>query len=198
MRTMIPTAAISAPITIASISALVGLFGVVLGLWVNGDRAERQRRRELHSRALAAVIAYGEMPFRIRRRRHEESERSSERIRLSEKFSAVQAEIATCRVLLNADGDARIAGAYGRLVEVARGTAGAEAHQAWKEPAIESDSEMNMAELFGRLTEFRSQLEIFEDELARATLPRRLRLARRIGQRKSRQGALAARGIPSR
>jgi len=177
---MIPTAAISAPIGIAAISALVGLFGAALGLWVNGDRAERQRRRELHSRALAAVIAYGEMPFRIRRRRHEESERSSERIRLSEKFSTVQAEISTCRVLLNADGDARLARAYGGLVEVARRTAGAEAHQAWKEPAIESDAKMNMAELFGRLSEFRAQLESFEKELARATLPRRLRAARRI------------------
>jgi len=179
---MIVTGAISAPVAIAAISALVGLFGVVLGLWINGDRAERQRRRELHSRALAAVIAYGEMPFRIRRRRCEESARSSERIRLSEEFSAIQAEIATCRVLLNADGDARIAEAYGHLVEVARRTAGAEAHQAWKEPAIESDTEMNMAQLFGRLAKLRSQLETFEDELARATLPRRLRFARKIRQ----------------
>lgn len=182
---MMPAATISVPIAIAAISTLVGLFGVVLGLWVNGDRAERQRRRDLHSRALAAVIAYGEMPFRIRRRRHEESEHSSERIRLSEEFSAIQAEISTCGVLLNADGDARIAAAYAGLVEVARETAGAEAHQAWKEPAIQSDPEMNMAELFGRLAEFRSQLETFEDELARATLPRRLRLARAIRQRKA-------------
>ena len=119
----------------------------------------------------------------------EESERSAERIRLSEEFSAVQAEISTCQVLLNADGDARIAEAYGQLVGVARKTVGAEARRAWKAPAITTDAEMNMAELFGHLGWFRIELEAFEEELARATLPRRLRAARSFRQRAGRAAA---------
>lgn len=82
-------AAISAPVGGAVIGAVIGLSGIVAGLWVNGDRAERQRRRDLHARALAAVVDYGEMPFMICRRRSEPEQRSAERIRLSDHFSKV-------------------------------------------------------------------------------------------------------------
>lgn len=49
-------------------AATFALLGVVATLWMNGQRTERQRRRELHARAMASIIAYGEMPYRIRRR----------------------------------------------------------------------------------------------------------------------------------
>jgi hypothetical protein len=111
------------------IGAAIALAGVLLGLAVNGDRAERQRRRDLHGRALAAVLAYGEMPFMIRRRRDEENERSSERVRLSDHFSGVKAEMSTCEILLAADGDERVSAAYRDLVLTARATVGAEAHE---------------------------------------------------------------------
>ncbi len=161
-----------------AIGAVLGLIGVLIGLWINGDRTERQRRRNLHGRALAVVIAYGEMPFRIRRRRCEDEHRSSERIRLSDAFSQVQAELATCQVLLAADGDRVVSDAYDQLIGVARKTAGAEAHQAWKEPVIKTDVEMNMADVFQRLKGFREELEAFEGSLAQATLPRRKKLRR--------------------
>src|ERR1700675_3176614 len=93
-------------------AAFLALLGVLLGLWVNGDRSERHRKRDLHARALAAIIAYGEMPFMIRRRRWEEAEQSAERVCLSDHFSTVKAEVSTCQVLLAADGDERLAGAY--------------------------------------------------------------------------------------
>lgn len=171
---MIATVTISAPV----VGAAIGLAGIVIGLWINGDRAERQRRRDLHARALAAVIEYGEMPFMIRRRRAEDDQRSAERIRLSDRFSRVKAEIATCQVLLAADGDNRISTAYDKLVETARDTAGQEAHEAWKALPISSDPEMNMGALFEALAPFREQFETFKADLARATLPRRLRLMR--------------------
>lgn len=99
----IMSVSISAPI----IGTIIAFAGVLLGLWVNGDRAERQRRRDLHARALAAILAYAEMPFMIRRRRHEPEHASAERVRLSDHFSAVKAELTTCQALLAADGDAR-------------------------------------------------------------------------------------------
>jgi hypothetical protein len=160
------------------IGAAIGLAGVLLGLAVSGDRTERQRRRDLHGRALGAVLAYGEMPFMIRRRRSEEKERSSERVRLSDHFSEVKAEMSTCEVLLAADGDERVSAAYRGLVLTARATAGAEAHEAWENPPIAHDSDMNMGALHVRLAPFRAGLREFELELASATLPRRMRMWR--------------------
>lgn len=158
--------------------AAIGLAGILIGLWIHGARAERQRRRDLHGRALNAVLAYGEMPFMVRRRRFEEEERSAERVRLSTHFSAVKAEISTCQVLLAADGDQRLSTAYDALVETARQTAGQEAHQAWEADPIEADPEINMESLFDRLEPLRNRLEHFQSDLARATLPRRRRLLR--------------------
>lgn len=162
------------------IGAVIGLFGIGVGLWINGDRAERQRRRDLHARALAAVVDYGEMPFMICRRRTEPEQRSAERIRLSDHFSKVKAEISTCQVLLAADGRVQVADAYEELVSTARSVVGKEAHDAWKQAPIREDSEMNMGVLFERLAPYRSQLASFQGALAHATLPRRQRLARRI------------------
>ena len=176
-------AAISAPVGGAVIGAVIGLFGVVAGLWINGDRAERQRRRELHARSLAAVVDYGEMAFMIRRRRCEPGERSAERIRLSDHFSKVKAEISACQVLLAADGHSRVTEAYEELVATARSVVGKEAHDAWQEEPIRQDSEMNMGPLFDRLGPYRSQLSSFQTALARATLPRRRRLINGIRHR---------------
>jgi hypothetical protein len=117
---------ISAPIG----GAAIGLAGILIGLWINGGRTERQRRRDLHARALAAVLSYAEMPFMIRRRRYEAEERSAERVRLSTHFSTVKAELSACQVLLAADGDQGLSNAYETLVETARQTAGREAHEA--------------------------------------------------------------------
>lgn len=163
-----------------TLAALLALGGVLVGLWVNGDRSERQRKRDLHARALAAIIAYGEMPFMIRRRRWEETEQSAERVRLSDHFSAVKTEVSTCQVLLAADGDEDLARAYDELVERARQTAGQQAHLAWTQPAIKTDAEMNMGHVFESLTPFRTQLDAFKDDLARSTLPRRKRVRRRL------------------
>jgi hypothetical protein len=158
-----------------AVGAVLALAGVFIGLWVNGDRAERDRRRRLHARALKAILDYAEMPFMIRRRRHEEGERSAERVRLSHHFSAVKAEIITCQVLLRADGDDDLADAYDTLFETARNTAGHQAHIAWTEPPIKKDEQMNMGPLFEKLEPFRDELERFETDLGRATLPRRRR-----------------------
>lgn len=181
---MIDLNAISPSVGGAAIGAIVGFIGIVIGLWVNGDRAERQRRRELHARALAAALSYGEMPFMIRRRRIDPEHRAEERVRLSDHFSEVKAEIATCQVLLAADGRRSISKAYDELVAIARTVVGSEAHKAWKEEPISTDAEMNMGPLFERLLPFRGQVDQFERALAWATLPRRQRFARWITGRR--------------
>jgi hypothetical protein len=174
----IVTVKISSPV----VGAIIALAGVLVGLWISGDRAERQRRRDLHARSLAAILAYAEMPFMIHRRRHEPEQASAERVRLATQFSTVKAELTTCQVLLAADGDQRLAAAYDTLVDVARRTAGQEAHDAWESPPITTDAEMNMRGLFDRMGGLRSQLDTFRIDLARATLPRRTRLRHRLNR----------------
>lgn len=191
-----PWAGITVEVNAATVGAAIAFTGVLVGLWVNGDRTERQRRRDLHARALAAICDYGEMPFVIRRRRHEPEARSAERVRVSDRFSAVKAEISTCQVLLGADGNQRIAKAYGDLFTTARISVGREAHDAWKEEPISSDREMNMGPLYERIVPFRDQLADFEGELAWATLPRRRRLWRTI--RRQRLGTGSRPGLRRR
>jgi hypothetical protein len=57
-------------------------------------------------------MEYAEMPFATRRRRFEPEERSAERVRLTTRFSEVQAKIAACQALPAADGKPAVAEAY--------------------------------------------------------------------------------------
>lgn len=176
----------SLSVFISVVVALIGLSGVLWTLWVNGDRAERQRRRELRARALEAVLAYREMPFMIRRRRSEPEERSAERARLSTHFSEVQTELATCENLLVADGPGWLAQEYQELVSIARSTAGRESDEAWKVDPITEDSEMNMPDLFGRLKPLNDGVDRFREHIAWAGKTRRARV--RVWRRPSRRG----------
>lgn len=108
--------------------ALVALIGVLLTLILGGVRAERQRKRDLHARALSAITAYGEMPYRIRRR----PPGADRRARLSDELSLTKVEVDTCQVLLAADGDERLSDAYDALYAIARRTVGKEAHDTWE------------------------------------------------------------------
>jgi hypothetical protein len=158
------------------VGALIGLTGVLWTLWVNGDRAERTRRRDLHARCLAAVLAYREMPFMVRRRRIEPEERSAERVRLSSHFSDVQTELSTCEHLLGAAGPDWLATKYQELVSIARATAGRESHDAWKTEPITEDSEMNMPELFTRLEPLNDELDRFREDISWADKTRRAKI----------------------
>lgn len=168
-----PTAAIAVHwYTIAA--AAIALLGVLATLLVNGARAERQRRRDLHTRALAAIIAYGEMPYRITRR----APGGENRARLSDDLSRIKAELDTCQVLLAADGDERLSNAFDDLYALARTTIGKAAHDAWTTPVIQSDTHMNQAKLYRKLAAFNSACDQFAHALRTATLPRRKRASR--------------------
>jgi hypothetical protein len=151
------------------IAPTVAVAVAALTLWINGERAERQRRRELQGRGLAAAIAYAEMPFSIRRRRYEAAHSSAERVRLTTAFSEIQAELTVCQALIDAEGDGDVAAAYQELVQATRKVGGSAAHDSWKEPAIESDPEMNMPELAARLAPLREHHARFAGAMQHAS-----------------------------
>lgn len=155
-------------------AAMIALCGVIATLWLNGSRTERQRRRDLHARALASIIAYGEMPYRIRRRAPGIESRAS----LSDDLSNVKAEVDICQVLLAADGSEKLSDAFDELYSVARETVGKAAHDAWGMPVAEADEAMNMGPLFRQLAPFNLARDQFAGDLRRATLPSRKRLWR--------------------
>jgi hypothetical protein len=140
----------------------------VITLFISGERAERQRRRELHARALAATIAYAEMPFAIRRRRSEAEHRSSERVRLTTRFSEIQAEISVCVALLEAEGDRPVSAAYRELVQATRDVAGAAARAGWNDEPITRDSDVNMANVAHELEPLAVHREHFADAIRHA------------------------------
>jgi hypothetical protein len=152
----------------------LGLVGVTLTLGINGHREERRRRLDNHARAIAAVVAYGEMPYRIRRRRCEDEHRSSERTRLSDAFSEIQAELASCEALIRADRDLDVADAYHQLVTVLRATAGKLAQQAWRTPPITDDTAVGMPDVFEALAAVRAQQQRCEAVMASSTRPWRI------------------------
>lgn len=164
-------------------SPILGLGGVALTLAVNGARAERDRRREVHARAIGAVVAYLEMPYAIRRRRNEVEQASAERVRLSDDFRSVQTELACCEALIRADPDLAVRDAYQRLVNALRSLAGGEAAGGWNTPPIESDDQMGMQELHNTLKPIRVEQALFEEVAAYSTQHVLLRPLSRLGRR---------------
>jgi len=148
---------------------VIGLVGVALTLWINGGRAERGRRRENHARAVEAVVAYQEMPYAIRRRRHEPDERSGERVRLSTAFGDVQAELASCEALMRADTDADVRAGFARLVAALKEHAGITAKEGWRHPPITEDSEMSLGDVQIALEPVRAEQQRFEETAASST-----------------------------
>lgn len=163
-----------APQWITAVAAALAFLGVVVTLAINGARAERQRRRDLHARALAAVTAYGEMPYRISRRAPGQEARAA----LADELSAVKAELDVCQVLLAADGDRRLADAYDDLCATARVHAGKLAAEQWEQPPPGEHASMNRPEIFQALKPFSERRDRFADDLRAATVPRVKRTVR--------------------
>jgi hypothetical protein len=109
------------------------------------------------------------MPYRIRRRRHEPEHASSERARLSDAFSEIQAELANSEAVLRTDPDAQVRDAYSQLVAVLRATAGKLAADAWTTAPVNSDRRMGLPEVFDALEPVREQQRTCETAMAVAT-----------------------------
>jgi hypothetical protein len=147
--------------------AVVLLVGVIT-LYVNGERAERWRRRDLHARGLAAAIVYAEMPFAIRRRQREQEHRSAERVRLTARFADIQAEISVCQALIESEDDPRIAAAYRELVVATRRIAGVAAREAWNDEPIGRDPDVNMPAVAEQLQPLAAHRERFAEAIRHA------------------------------
>jgi hypothetical protein len=140
------------------------LIGVIT-LLVNSERAERRRRRDLYARGLSVGLAYAEMPFEIRRRRHEPDQRSAERVRLASRFSEIQAELAVCHALIVAEGNQAVADAYTAYVAVTRKIAGGAARAAWTDEPITTDSDINMPDLNHELRPLAINRDVYVEQM---------------------------------
>lgn len=133
--------------TVSLIVALVGLAGVITTLYINGRRAERLRLRELYANGYAAVMAYKEFAFAIRRRDH--TAPASERVRLSDALSAVQRDVAYYQAFIGQrtttirGRPTAIATAYLQLVTATRTIAGGILRDSWNQSAITADAQMH-------------------------------------------------------
>jgi hypothetical protein len=126
----------------------------------------------MHSRAIEAVAAYLQMPYAIRRRRHEPESASAERVRLAEAFTAVQTDLACAEALMRTDRDPAVREGYANLVAVLRQDAGGEASRAWDLPPITRDDQMGMGDVHAALANVREEQQRFEQVAARSTEPR--------------------------
>jgi hypothetical protein len=156
-------------VAVALVTGAFGLVGIAANALVNGFRDRQERRREVFARALAACARYQEMPYVVRRRRTSNPE--GERIRISDELRSNQEDLTfyTAWTLGESDDVGR---AYGELVRQTRELAGTAIREAWSEPPIQRDEDMNMPDLgLGGLDEARSEYL--------AAVSRRLRLLSR-------------------
>lgn len=139
------------------IAAAVAFIGVLVTLWINGRRTHRERLRELHAGGWAAVQAYKEMAFAVRRRNLDE--RPAERVRLSEVMREIQRDIAYHEALIGRERSGRVATEYRNLVAKTREIAGGIIKTSWNEEPIRSDQQMHSPEIAVEL----QALKVFED-----------------------------------
>ena len=146
-------AAWGAPQTVVLIGGVVAAIVAMLGVWINGLRAERQRRRELYADALEATYAYREFAYVVRRRNPDKP--AEERIRISEALREIQRDLNKYEALMKIERCTAVAVAYRNLVAETREIAGGYMHDSWKTGGAERDEQMNIADIdFTRIDPF--------------------------------------------
>jgi hypothetical protein len=144
------------PVVVAAvITAGFAIVSWVLNAITTAIREDRGRRRDSFSKAFAAIVAYAEFPYVVRRR--DPRKEVDERIRISEALRGIQQEIAYYEAWLS--GESRAVGAaYAELVGATRRIAGRAIHEAWLAQPVANDPEMNMPDLgLGALWHTRQQ-----------------------------------------
>lgn len=141
----------------ALIGAALAFLAHMVVLLVNGSRARQERLRQLYAGGWAAVQAYKEMAFAIRRRNTED--RASERVRLSDAMREIQKDIAFHHALIGRERSGRAAAEYRNLVAKTREIAGEIIHRSWNQEPIAADSEMHSPEIAAEL----AAIKPFED-----------------------------------
>lgn len=128
---------------IPSFAVLIPLLIWVGNAMLTGRRQKNERKREVFSSAYAAVAAYKEFPYLVRRRGSNSAE---ERQRISEELRECQKNLAYYTAWLATE-SLIVSHAYGRLVEELRAVAGDYIHEAWLRPPIDSDENMNVTDI---------------------------------------------------
>lgn len=113
--------------------------------------------RELDAGGWAAVQAYKEMAFAIRRRNIED--RAGERVRLSEAMREIQKDLSYFEALIGRERPGRVSTDYRNLVAKTREVAGGIVRRSWNDEPISSDSDMRSPEIAKEL----AVLHAFED-----------------------------------
>lgn len=139
------------------IVAAIAFTGVMIKLWWDARSARRERLRELYAGGWAAVQAYKEMAFAIRRRNIDD--RPGERVRLSEAMREIQKDISYYEALIGRERSGRVAAEYRILVTKTREIAGGIIRRSWNEEPITSDSQMHSPEIAAEV----GPLKAFED-----------------------------------
>lgn len=125
----------------AVIAAVVGaVINVALAQHKN-KAEERARLRKTFAEAFEVAMQYKEFPYAIRRRRADQPE--AERVRLSEEMRAVQAKLSYFLVWTEGESET-VGAAYSELVTNLRRVAGKACNEAWKAPAVQDDTGMNV------------------------------------------------------
>jgi hypothetical protein len=132
------------PIIVAAITGAVSLLALAINAVLTAYRERVNRRREMFSKAFAAAVAYEEFPYVVRRRRVSAPE--DERIRISTELRKVQEDLSYYSTWLFTE-SRPISDAYEALILKLREIAGREIQNAWNQPPVGSDAEMNISGL---------------------------------------------------
>lgn len=128
---------------ISSLAVLIPLLIWAGNAALTGRRQKNERKREVFSSAYAAVVAYKEFPYLVRRRNGNSAE---ERQRISEELREGQKSLAYYTAWLATESHT-VASAYSHLVTKLRAVAGGCIHEAWMKPPVESDENMNINDI---------------------------------------------------
>jgi hypothetical protein len=138
-------AAWGTPQTAALIIGIVAAIVAMLGVWINGLREERRRRREFYAAALEATFAYREFAYVVRRRRPDVP--GEERVRISEALREIQRALAKYEALMTIERCADVAVKYKHLVEKTREVAGGYMRTSWEGDGAGTDAQMNISNI---------------------------------------------------
>lgn len=138
---------IPAQVVAAIIAGAISLLVLAITNWMNSQREKDARRCDTYAKAFAAVAAYKEFPYVVRRRKTGgPAVAADERVRVSEALRLVQQDLSYYSAWMATESD-RVASAYRSLVAHTRRIAGNQIHEAWISPAPSRDEDMNMPDL---------------------------------------------------
>jgi hypothetical protein len=137
------TAAVLSGAVVAAL--LTAAVTACLAVWAARRKSreeERARQRDLFAGAYEAYAAYKEMPYAVRRRRHDDP--AAERIRLSEAVREIQGRLTYHEAWIAAESET-VSSAYNALVRELRKIAGGAMHDAWLAEPVDNDAAMNIS-----------------------------------------------------